>query len=66
MQLSYLVLSTCIALGGCFSYSETPSPARETVVVPPGQTMTVPSGSTVVTQPSSTTVVCSNGLAPPC
>jgi hypothetical protein len=51
MRISRLILLVPFALGGCLSYSGSPPPARETVVVPaaPG-----------------TAVVCSNGLAPPC
>jgi hypothetical protein len=46
-----LALMVPLALGGCFSYSETPSPTHTTVVVPPG---------------STTVTTCPNGAAPPC
>ena len=57
MRLSSLVLLVPFALSGCLSYSGSSTP-------PPSQTVIVPARPMVVVP--STTVVCSNGLAPPC
>lgn len=42
-RLSLLVLALPLALGGCLSFSS--SPARETLVVPPGTTLVCPNGT---------------------
>ena len=64
MRLSFLAVLIPFALAGCVSYTETPAP-KTTVVVPRNQTVVVPSGSAVMPL-GGTTVVCSNGLMPPC
>ena len=50
MKKFLLVALIPLGLGGCLSYSETSTPPRGTTIV-------VPPGSTVI---------CSDGLAPPC
>ncbi|MCW3474878.1 hypothetical protein [Limobrevibacterium gyesilva] len=57
MRLSIFAVLLPVCLGGCLSFTGT-TPAKETVVVPPANTTTV--------VPAPATVVCSNGLRPPC
>lgn len=56
MKTALFALAFPLLLGGCLSFSDT-TPARTTVIVP--------SGATTVLAPG-TTIVCSNGLRPPC
>ncbi len=65
MRPSLLILLIPIGLGGCISYSGTPPPQRETVVLPSRQTVVLSPGETIVPA-GSATVVCTNGLSPPC
>jgi hypothetical protein len=57
MRIATFALLLPLALGGCLSFSSS-SPPRQTIVVPP-------STNTTVLAPG-TTVVCSNGMQPPC
>src|ERR1700722_6247670 len=50
MRITAFVLLLPLALAGCLSFTSSPSPPRQTIVVPP----------------AGSTVVCSNGLQPPC
>ena len=55
MRFATFVLLLPLALGGCLSFTSSPQPPKQTIVVPP---------ATVV--PPGSSVVCSNGLQPPC
>jgi hypothetical protein len=50
MKIATFVLLLPLALGGCLSFTSSPPPPRQTIVVPP----------------AGSTVVCSNGMQPPC
>jgi hypothetical protein len=57
MRIVTLVLLLSLTLAGCLSFSSS-SPPRQTIVVPP-------STNTTVLAPG-TTIVCTNGMQPPC
>lgn len=58
MKIALFAVLLPLLLTGCLSYSDS-TPARTTTVVVPS------SGGTTVLPPG-TTVVCTNGLSPPC
>jgi hypothetical protein len=50
MRITTFVLLLPLALAGCLSFNSSPPPPKQTIVVPP----------------AGSSVVCSNGMQPPC